>query len=539
MNTDIAKIISVLQNALHPVVVVKNVIPEEFGLVVSSLALMQKDTGKKISIIIEGQPEGWLKYIFGNFGIEYNDALQALKHVIEIPCGDGSISSVSYDVQDGKFFLYITPGNAKFDFNAVQFKTFGSQHDVMVTVGVNNLAELDKVIGDGKSSVMSAHHVVFGVPSADSFKTANNTVYYGGSDLVTVMKIILGLSRTGRMSENTKNAVAAFLLGANPAKIKEPLFLAEVYRVLSELFKSGVNIGTINTVMTNKKIEYAAIHKKISEKAKVNTQKKTAYVSLSKSDIETAGIKIEDLTLNVKEVAISLTVPHVMIAIEHDAESKLVFVAGESDDVKATASQLHLTLIDHNAAGLVLSKEVKNYAIQNGFISPSGEGDKPKTEKSEKSDKPETSEKPKQNPQNTQSQPQQPSAQNPQQESQPKQQQSTQQPGQFQGQQSSSQNLQNNANQNQQRQNQPQFVAKPRFQQVDQRPQPNERPIEQRTVHAPVKREETPVKEPQTASAVAPAQQVQPSQQPSVPVRNTLGQSVNFGEIAKRIKSAS
>src|SRR5690606_23675878 len=103
-----------------------------------------------------------------------------------------------------------------------------------------------------------------------------------------------------------KDAVATFLLRVNALQVKETAFMAEVFRVLGELFKSGVNVGAISQASLNKKPEYAAFSKKLTEKMKVNAPKRIAYASLSKSEVETLGIKLSDLIVTPEDMVKAL-----------------------------------------------------------------------------------------------------------------------------------------------------------------------------------------------------------------------------------------
>jgi hypothetical protein len=508
MNTDITKVISLLQSAQHPLIVVNKLVPEEYALLTAIITHMQKDSGRKVTLISQGSPEGWLKHVFTHFGVEYNDAVQTLKHVIEIPCGDGSVSSVSYDISGGKFFLYIVPGTAKFDFNQVQFKTFGAQHDVFITLGIQSAEELDKLLGEGKSSVMSAQHIAFGANGTENFQKIVPVAqtYPVETELIPVAKIVLGISRLGKMNDKAKDAVVTFLLRVNALQVKETLFMAEVFRVLGELFKSGVNVAAISQASVSKRPEYTAFSKKVSEKMKTNTQKRVAFASLSKSDVETTGIKLNELIVMPDDLVKALQVSQVMVAIDYDNNATLVYAAGESEEARQIMAKFKLVVFGNKGVGLVPTAEIKAYAQTLGFVADKPPVTASTTQPSTPSQTQSTQPKPQPSQMPTQSQPQ----------SQPQVQQKPQVSAQ--------------PTQNPQR---PNVAQQPVAPPVQPKPQTTVAPTIEKRENSEQQKQSEPQRDQQTVM------QPQLSQSQNItPQRNVTGQPLNFGEIAKRIKSS-
>lgn len=369
MNTDIQNILNIVQESEHPLVVVRSILPEEYALFVALLSFMQVDNGKNITILSDSPVQGWFKLIAAHYGIDIDESTEPLRHIIEVPTSDGAMSSVSYDMNDGKFSLYITPGNAKFDFSKVSFKTTGAQHDVLITVGFNSSDEINAFLGEAKSSIMNSQHVVMGIANSDDvFESGIQNTHYVDTKLETIVRMVLGLAK-GKLTDQAKELAASLLLKVNPAVTNERIFLADVYRVLSELFKAGANVENIFKVIFQKKPEYAALYKKIADKTKVNVANKTATAYVSKNEISQIGLDSTDLLISFSDLVKNLQVACASLLIEENDNNVIAYVSGKPEKVLAIAEKLKLTVIENAAAGVVNGDLAKKVLEQAGLES--------------------------------------------------------------------------------------------------------------------------------------------------------------------------
>jgi hypothetical protein len=522
MNTDIQKVITAVQNAQNPLIITKGVIPEDYALFIASLVNLYKDGNKKVTLVAEGDRQSWLQHISQIFNIEYTKELEALKHVIEIPSGDGTMTKVSYDISGDTFFLYITPGRAKFDFNAVKFKTFGSTHDVIFSIGIQSNEDLDKILGDARSAIIDAQQIIMGVPSRSGFQASdtNQSIHFVEPELTILLKMVLGLVKSSRVEENTRNSVAAMLLKATPAKVTDTILLSEVYRVLGELFKSGLNVENLKNLTMQRKIEYAQLYKKIGEKMKINTQRKAAFAEITQSDLTSTGLKASDLIISMPEVVGTTNVNLAVLSVDSNENSKIVTITGTANEVKQVATELKLTYLDTNAAGVVNKNDFAKVRDRYVQAPPQTSGQSPQ-------------------PPQQQNQPQQ-SAQQSNQQQQNQQRSEVRQQDTPQQAQSSQQNRQpmQQAQQIPQPQNQQAPQAAPK-QNTEPEMQPQPGNVGSQTQAQPTQ-QATNVQSQQNQQPQQPAVQAREPQQ--VRQQSTMQPgttTINFSEIAKRIKSSS
>lgn len=271
-----------------------------FDTHVAFLALLQylQSQDKNVSVCVNGPLASKPKRLFEENNIELLTELKPLRYVISIDHTDGGIEKVSYDDQDGKFQLFITPAEdgAEFDFDSVSFSQGGDGYGLILVFGARSLNWLGNIYQENKP-VFEAIDIV-------NINSMSGNQEFGNFKLVDseipVSEIVFELMNgdSSAFSEKIANLLMLGVLDDLQLFHKSEYKISTV-DIVSKLAKAGADIKTATSKLyLSKSLPNFRLSQGVMDNLKFDRDAGVAWSGVNAFDVSQSGVNRNNFEIN-------------------------------------------------------------------------------------------------------------------------------------------------------------------------------------------------------------------------------------------------
>ena len=123
---------------------------------------LKSDLNKEVHIGISKNPSDKFTNILPMKGIKIINKLSPKKYLLEFRGQKNKVKNIQWNQENDKLNFYLTMGQGEFNSSDHSIKITGSDYQMVIMVGVNNLSELGAIFQEGKEVMKSAEIISVG-----------------------------------------------------------------------------------------------------------------------------------------------------------------------------------------------------------------------------------------------------------------------------------------------------------------------------------------------------------------------------------------
>lgn len=215
----------------------------DFDTYISLLTLIEvinRDLQKQAELGLSGDIPAKFKTALAFPEIKHHKVLPPKKFVIEFKNQNHQVNNIQWNQEKDQLKFFITMGQGEFNPAGMSITTTGTDHDLIIAVGVNNLAELGEIYTTSKSIFEERRMIVLAKGTAAI--SGNNTRIVGNKTAASVAEQVYALLTEGgiRVEETRATNLMAGIFSATN-NLKKQVTDPATFEVIAKLARSKAN----------------------------------------------------------------------------------------------------------------------------------------------------------------------------------------------------------------------------------------------------------------------------------------------------------
>lgn len=222
----------------------------DFDTYISLLTLIEvinRDLQKQAELGLSGDIPARFKAALALPEIKHYKVLPPKKFVIEFKNQNHQVNNIQWNQEKDQLKFFITMGQGEFNPAGMSITTTGTDHDLIIAIGVNNLTELGEIYTTSKSIFEERRMIVLAKGAATI--TGNNVRIVGNKTAASVSEQLFALlNEAGIRVEETRatNLMAGIFSATN--NLKKQVTDPATFEVIAKLARSKANNETASAL---------------------------------------------------------------------------------------------------------------------------------------------------------------------------------------------------------------------------------------------------------------------------------------------------